>query len=563
MRKPIRLASLLAISAFLFASPLSAASLELHADTILYNGKIITVDKDFSIAEAVAIKDGKFVAVGKRKEVMPFAGKATKRIDLKGKSVIPGLNDSHNHMLTTGTGLRLVQLRDSKTLADVLGAIGSKAKSLKPGEWIETSGGWHESQLKEKRLPTLKELDSVAPDNPVYVARGGHTVVVNSKAFELAGITKETPDPKGGEFKRDPSTGELTGLLFETPAQEMIRKVMPRLTYKDKLEGLKTIVKEYNRYGITSVTEPIVIPASDEMKAYVELWQKGDLTVRTGLMISARKPEDVKSCQFYQGFGDPLLKISGIKMLMDGGVETAWMRDPYQIVPGEQEKPDFRGVQVFPSQAFKETCLIAARNGWHVETHGVGDKAIETIVDTYEEVDREVPIKDLRWTVMHIFIPTRESIDKMKKVGIWATVQDHPTYLGANQLKYWGEKRAAYAIPIRKLIDEGIPLGGGTDSSVVHYDPFLSLWWMVTRNTVTAGTLGPDQKITRQEAIKLYTIGSAYFTFDEKIKGSIEPGKLADLVILDKDILTCPENDIKNIRPVVTMLGGKFVYEAK
>jgi hypothetical protein len=382
-------------------------------------------------------------------------------------------------------------------------------------------------------------------------------------AFKLAGITKETPDPKGGEFKRDPKTGELTGLLFERPAQAMIQKVMPADTYRDKLEGLRTIMKEYNRYGITSVIEPGIFTNSEDLRAYMETWSKGELTVRTGLMVRATNPDHVKNCQFYQGFGDEMLRISGIKMLMDGGVETALLKEPYWIVPGEQEKEGYFGVQVFPAQLFKEACLLAAKNGWHVETHGVGDKAIDIIVDTYEEVNREVPIKDLRWTVMHIFLPTQQAIEKMKRIGICATVQDHPTYLGVNQLKYWGEKRARYAIPIRKLIDEGILLGGGTDAPVVHYNPFLSIWWMVTRNTVTAGILGPEQKITRQEAIKLYTIGSAHFTFEEKIKGSIEPGKLADLVILDRDILSCPEDEIKDMKPVKTMVGGKFVFEAQ
>jgi predicted amidohydrolase YtcJ len=535
----------------------------LDTDLILFNGKILTVDKDFRIVEAVAIRDGKFIATGKKDEVMRYAGEKTKLLDLGGKTVIPGLIDSHNHMLWTGTDFKQVQLRDCTSLEDVSRAISNRAKSVKPGEWIISSGQWHESQLKEKRLPTRQELDKAAPENPVYIARGGHTVVVNSLALKLAGVTKETPDPQGGEFKRDPKTGELTGLVFERPAHAMIRKVMPPDTYQDKLEGLRTIMKEYNRYGITGVIEPGIFANSDDLRAYLELWSKRELTVRTGLMIRATQPDHVKNCQFCQGFGDTMLRISGIKMMMDGGVETALLKEPYMIVPGEQEKEGYRGVQIVPTNVFKDTCLAAAKNGWHVETHGVGDQAIDLIVNTYEEVNREVPVGNLRWTVMHIFLPTDEAIEKIQKVGLAASVQDHPTYLGANQLRYWGEKRAAYAIPVRKLLDKGIPLGGGTDSPVVHYDPYLSLWWMITRNTVTAGLLGPEQKITREEAIRLYTIGSAYFTFEENIKGSIEPGKLADLVILDKDILTCPEDQIKSIRPVATMLGGSFVFEAK
>ena len=543
--------------------PSSSSSAGSDTEMILHNGKILTVDKAFTIVEAVGIRDGKILAVGRNDEIKRLAGEKTKVVDLQGKTVIPGLNDSHNHMLWAGTSFKLVQLRECKSIEEVLSAVTERAKSLKPGEWVISSGQWHESQLKEKRLPTRVELDRAAPENPVYIARGGHTVVVNSMAFKLAGITKETPDPQGGEFKRDPKTGELTGLLFERPAQALIRKVMPTETYQEKLEGLRVIMREFNRYGITSVIEPGIFLNTDDLRAYMELWQKREMTVRTGLMVRATNPDQVKSCQFGQGFGDTMLRISGIKMMMDGGVETALMKEPYLIVHGEQEKEGYKGVQVIPSNVFKETCIAAARNGWHVETHGVGDQAVENIVNTYDEVNREIPIGHLRWTVMHIFLPSQESLDKMKKIGIAATVQDHPTYLGSNQLRYWGEKRAAYAIPVRKLLDEVIPLGGGTDAPVVHYDPFLSLWWMITRNTVTAGKLGPDQKITRQEAIRLYTIGSAYFTFEEKAKGSLEPGKLADLVVLDKDILACPEDEIKSIRPVATMVGGRWVYEAK
>jgi hypothetical protein len=204
---------------------------------------------------------------------------------------------------------------------------------------------------------------------------------------------------------------------------------------------------------------------------------------------------------------------------------------------------------------------LAAKRGWHVQTHAVGDETIEVVVDSYERANAVTPIKDLRWLVQHIFLPTQESLDKMKSIGIIATAQDHPTLLGWNQLRYWGEERARYAIPLRTLLDDGIMVGGGTDACVVHWNPFLSLWWMVTRNTLTAGVLGPEEAITREEALRLYTINSAYTQFMEDKVGSIEPGKLADLVVLDKDFLTCPEDDIKDINVLKTMLGGKFVYE--
>ena len=546
---------------------MSDNQLSVYADMILYNGKIITVNKNFSTVDSVAIKDGKFIAVGKKKEVMQLSGDKTKRLDLEGKTVIPGLYDSHNHMMLTAVSFLLyVDLSNCKTMDEVLNAIEERAKSLGPGKWVITSGQWHESQLKENRLPHLKELDSVSPDNPVFVARGGHTVVINTKALELAGITKNTPNPPGGEFKKDPVTGEPTGLIFDK-ARQMVEKVLLPVTYEQCMDALRLVMKKYNRYGITAVIEPGFYPGDTGFKPYYDLWSKGEISVRTRILIAAFKPQDVieASKYLYRGFGDDKLRVIGIKSLVDGGIETSYLKDPYEIVPGEQEKQNYHGIQVVPQETLKEICRAAAENRWQMQVHVGGDAAIESLVDTYAEIDQEFPnsIKDLRWTVMHIMLPTQKAIDTMKKHGMIATAQDHPTYLGANQVKYWGKKRGSYAIPLRKLLDEGILVGGGTDSLVVNFNPFLSLWWMITRNTITAGILGPDQAITREEALKLYTINSAYCGFDENILGSIEVGKLADLVVLDKDILTCPKDDIRYIRPLKTMVGGKFVFEEK
>jgi len=564
LRKKIQVIAVLLIGLCLVCSSVGAADWSPDADLVLYNGKILTVDKNFSTVEAVAIKNGIFIAAGSKNEALKYAGNQTRKIDLNGKTVIPGLIDSHNHMMRTGVSfLKDVQLYHCEAMSDVLEAIGQRARELGPGKWVVTSGQWHESQLREKRLPNREELDSVAPDNPVYVARGGHTTVVNSKAFEIAGITKETADPPGGEFKRDPVTGELTGLLFERPAQSMIQKHIPPTTYDEVIDGLRYVLRKYNEYGIVGVSEPGFYVGPSSFTPYYVLWKNNELTVRTRLMIRAWKPEDAKSATEYlhQGFGDDILKVSGIKMLLDGGVETALLNEPYEIVHGEQEKENYHGVQVISTENLKGVCKIAAENGWHVETHAVGDAAIDLLVNTYAEINRTIPIKDLRWTVMHIFLPTQDALDKMKECGIWCTAQDHPTYLGANQVKYWGQERGTYAIPLRKLVDEGFIVGGGSDSNVVNFDPYLSLWWMVTRKTVTAGTLGPDQKVSREEALRMYTINNAYFTFEEDVRGSIELGKWADLVVLDRDYMNCPEDEIREMRPVMTVVGGKIVYE--
>jgi predicted amidohydrolase YtcJ len=262
-----------------------------------------------------------------------------------------------------------------------------------------------------------------------------------------------------------------------------------------------------------------------------------------------------------------MLKIGGLKFGMDGGVEGGYLKDPYLIVPGQQNDPNYHGMCSYPTQAsrdaLKNTWLLAAKNGWSVATHNVGDAAIEITLGLYEEVNKEVPLRDLRWRIEHLFLPELKDLDEIKNMGILITMQDHPVYLGNNMLVWQGFERASYGIPIRTVLNHGIFVGGGTDAPAgVDPSPFTSMWWMVTRKTLTTDEpLGPDQAITIEEALRLYTINNAYIMHWEDKIGSIEPGKLADLVVLDTDILTCPPDNIKSIKVLKTMLGGKIVYE--
>jgi len=464
------------------------------------------------------------------------------------------------HIMSAGVSSFLVQLKDCKNIADVVAEIGKAAAASNPGVWIQTSGAWHESQLAEQRLPNRWELDPVSPNNPVWIVRGGHTAVTNSYGFQLAGVDKNTPDPAGGEFKRD-ANGELTGLLFDT-AKSYFTPLLPVTTQQMRLDGMRAIMKDCNRLGITSIMDGGTDPNSGDWQAFLDLWQNKEITVRLGILMG--RPANVGALPFRQGFGDEFLRIPGLKYGVDGGVETAWLYDRYLIVPGEQENPNYYGVNTYPIATLKQKLLDAAKYGWMVTVHCVGDRAIDEVVKAYKEVEDEtgIRIRDLRWSIMHIFLPTPWALQTMADYGICATVQDHPTYLGVNQVRYWGEERARFAIPTRTLLDAGFKLGGGTDSPVVPHDPWLSLSWFVTRQTVTAGLLGPEQRISREEALYLYTMGSAYFTFEENIKGSIEVDKLADLVVLDRDYLTCPEDLIKAIKPVMTLVGGKIVFDA-
>lgn len=543
---------------------MTADLLTRHPDTVLYNGKLLTVDDDFTIADAVAIRDGRFLAVGSTEEMRALAGPETDEIDLGDRTVIPGLIDSHMHVRQVGMDLGRVALFDAREIEDVLSAIGDAVQEATPGEWILCSWGWHESQLREDRLPVRDELDRVAPDNPVFIPRGGHVAVLNSEGLTQVGIDAETPDPDGGTIVRDPDTGRPNGVVYETARTELVEPELPDRGYDDLVDDITRAMAELNSRGVTAAMEPGL--EQEELRAYMEVHGTGEATVRIDALVRIYNLKDVETgaAYFYRDFGDELLKIGGVKYMLDGGVEGARLSEKYEVVEGVQEQEDYYGHFILPpggEDELLEMLRTAADMGHQVQTHVVGDAAIELLLDLYEAVDAETPLENLRWTAMHLFLPTDEHLERMKSMGILPTVQNHSTYLGRNMEKLWGEKRASYAIPTRKIIDTGLPTGGGTDAPVVPWYPFESIWWMVTRDTVTAGELGPEQAISREEALELWTRGSAYTMHWEDEVGSIEPGKQADLAVLDTDILECPPDEIRNISVVQTYLGGEVVFE--
>ncbi len=534
------------------------------ADMILSNGRIHTVDEAFSTAQSVAIREGRFVAVGDDEEVRRHAGPGTEIVDLEGRTAIPGLIDSHIHQFYVGLNLPTVPLLEARSVADVQARIAERSLSVPPGDWIVGTSGWHESLLAEGRMPTRWELDEAAPRNPVIIPRGGHVVTVNSLALERAGITDETPDPVGGVIVRDPATGAATGVLLETAAY-FARRVAPLLPAEDEMADLlKAAMRELNSYGIVSVIDPVVDETS--IAVYRRLRDEGAMTVRTDLLYKASdKAHTERGIKAIAAeTGDDMLRFPGIKFMLDGGVEGARLHDPYRIVPGEQPHADYHGLLMTPpggEEEFVEALELVARAGLQAQTHGVGDEAIDVIVRAYAEVDARVPIPDLRWTLMHAFLPSPEAIETMSRIGILATVQDHPVLLGHNQRRWWGHERADPAIPVRDLIDAGLLVGGGTDGPVVPVDPFLSMWWMVTRQTLLGYAMGPEQAISAREALELYTINNACIMGLEDTLGSIEAGKFADLTVLSQDLLGVDPDEIRNTKALMTMVGGKIVYQ--
>lgn len=533
---------------------------------ILHGGKVVTVDDEFSIAQAVAIAGGRILAVGTDQEVMRYSGSETRRVDLRGRTVIPGLIDSHLHQLEAALNATYVSLLGARSIEDVVAAIGNRVKETPPEEWVQASSAWHESVLKEGRLPTRSDLDPVSPDNPVFIPRGGHVATVNSAALEVAGITEDTEDPEGGVIVRDPETDKPTGVLFESAVEMVVKHLPAPPPPEEQARLLREYMRELNSYGITGVTEPGI--DDEQIALYQELWRGGELSVRTNMLYGVYDQglsvaKDALS-NYDTDFGDAMLSFDGMKFQLDGGVEGARLLEPYKTVEGVQTDPEYQGVFLLPSGGWEEvekTYALAADAGWQVQTHAVGDATIDRVVDAYAKTNDNTPLESMRWAVMHVFLPTKESLSSMKDMGVLATAQDHPVLLGQNQVEYWGKDRASYAIPIRTLLDEGIMTGGGTDAPVLPASPFTSMWWMVTRDTLSAGVLGLEQAITREEALQLYTINNAYTQFAEKEKGSIEAGKLADLAVLSDDLLSVPAERIKNIEAVMTILGGEPVYE--
>ena len=535
-----------------------AASL-LHAqaappDTILVNGHVITVDARFSIAQAIAIKDGRFTAVGTDADIRKLAGPNTTTIDLHGQTVIPGLADGHLHDAGGGPG---VDLSRARSIPDVLTAIKARVQQSAAGEVIVTNSDWHEAQLEEQRLPYRHDLDSVSPNNPVVVVRGGHEYVLNSAALAKWNIKKDTPQPAGGRITRD-EHGELNGELIDRAKALVTLPAAPKLT----IEALQAQHRKLNEAGLTSIRYPGA--SVEQYRLLQEMARRGVLTIRVNQLMrfNADSAGSMRRAIAASGVkpdeGDEWLRVGGMKLGVDGGFEGGWMREPYAEPWGE--RGTFRGVNTMKQAPFTDVVKELNREGWRVATHAVGDAAIDEVLAAYESASAEQSIRGKRWTIEHGFIVEPDQFPRMKALGLVISAQNHLYLAGPSLVKYWGAPRASRVTPMRDYIDRGFVVAGGTDSPVVPYPPFWVIYHFVSRGTISGGVMGADQKVSRKEALQVETINNAYLTFEETLKGSIEPGKLADLVVVPEDILTVPDKDVERMRPSQTMVGGKVVY---
>lgn len=537
---------------------------DLVPDLIALNGRIFTMDAENAVAQAVAIKDGRFLALGSTAEIEKLAGPCTHRIDLGGRTVLPGLFDGHNHLMEVGIKLAMIRLDECKSPEEMMELVRERARLTPPGVWI-IGQGWNENNFTHERLPTRHDIDAATSEHPVILMRFFNMDLVNSYALRLAGIDCHTPDPANGKIERD-ADGEPNGLL-RARAKLLARQLVPQPTHEQMQQAIKSGCEEMNHFGITSVIDPGLYPW--EIRAYQAAHQAGMLSVRTGLMPSwhgFREEETeeqldsrARELGLASGWGDEWLRLVGLKMGIDGGTSshTAYMYEPFE---GETIVKNYNRLD---TDKLLRHFRAAQELNWDVGIHCCGDRSQDMTVDALAQVAREVPWPDARHSIIHAYFPTPRALDQMARFKIAAVIQ--PTFI------YWegdmifrdvGERRAQNYKPARKYLNHGVVLTASSDiPSTVSANPFIALYTLVTRRNNLGHLVAPDQAISREEALRAYTIASTWLTREEKLKGTIAVNKLADMVVLDRDYFGVREEEIKDIQADMTLVGGQVVWK--
>src|SRR5215471_88970 len=530
------------------------------ADVVAINGKVFTAREGAELAQGFAVKGEKFIAVGSTEAMRTHVGAGTTVIDLAGRFVAPGLADGHFHNEGGGSG---IDLSATRSIADLLAAVGAAAAEVKPGDVIVSNSDWHEAQLKEQRLPLATELDRVSATNPVVLVRGGHDYILNSAALRHWDIGKSTPVPDGGAMTRD-ANGELTGELVDN-AKRLVTLPPPAAV---SVADVLTTQRKVNAFGITSVRIPGSYKGEffQALGAILAARRQGALTLRyniylpgSGVRDPARIRDIIAKSPLKQDEGDEWLRIGGIKLLVDGGFEGGHMSEPFA---GEYGKGGtFYGLTVVPPKEYNAVVETINDLGWRATTHAVGDAAIDQVLDAYEAANAEHPIAGKRWAIEHLFVSRPDQLARMKKLDLVLSVQDH-LYLAAPTLRnYLGAERASQITPVKSYLDAGFLVVGGTDSPVVPFNPFFAFYHFLTRDTITDGVYGANEAVTsRKDLLRMITINYAKLTGEDHIKGTIEAGKLADFSVLSEDLLIVEAAKIPAMRALLTYVGGREVF---
>ncbi len=532
------------------------------ADLILTNGRFATMSRTRPFAEAVSIRAGKFSNVGSVADVLCEKGPSTRVIDVKGGTVIPGLNDSHIHPIRGGLNYNLeLRWEGVPSLSDALRLLKEQSRRTPPPQWVRVVGGWSEFQFKERRLPTLEEINAAAPDTPVFILHLYDRALLNAAALRAVGYTKDTPEPHGGEVQRDRS-GNPTGLLIARPNASILYSTLakgPKLSYGDQLNSSRRFMRELNRLGVTSVIDAGggFQNYPDDYKVIEELGRQGLLTTRIAYHLFTQHPKgELQDFQRWSGMvkpgqGDEFLRVNGAgEMLVYSAADFEDFFEPRPDMPPSME-PDLTAVVTH-----------LAKNRWPFRLHATYDETITRALDVFEKVNREVPLSGLRWFIDHAETISPRSIERVKALGGGIAIQHRMAFQGEYFIERYGAKAAENAPPIVRMLQMGVPVGAGTDATrVASYNPFVSLYWLVTGKTVGGTPLyGAANRLERTEALRLWTVGSAWFSGESDKKGMIAQGQLADLAVLSGDYFSVTDEQIKGLESVLTIVGGKVVH---
>lgn len=548
------------------------------ADVIFINGNVITVDDSSPTAQALAISGDRILAVGQTDEIRLFEGKGTRVVDLGGRTIVPGLIEGHTHPISAALAEKDGEVPTIHSFQDIKEYVQGIAEELPDDELIFVPKVYS-TRLEEGRYPDRYELDEFSGGHPVMLDNG-YASALNSKALQLAGITRSTRDPENGKIIRGKNREPL-GLVLG--ARQLVSNLLNRRDFseEDRLWALREIQKVYHQVGITSMIDGAQGAAG--LRIYQKLRELGDLTVRTTVTyrVNSEAPiEEVKETILeigaISGFGDEMLRIGHLKFALDGGIliGTAYLREPYgnnTQVYGFSD-PEYRGVLRVPREKTIELVKFANRLGWRVTAHSTGGASTDLLLDAFEEADREISIRDRRFSIIHGNFLNTKALKRAAGLGVVLDMQPAWYALDGPALsKVLGTERMKTFQPYKSAFDAGIIVAGGADhmikfdskEAINPYHPFYGMWMVVTRETWDGTVFNPEEKISRMQALKMWTINNAFNTFEEHLKGSIEAGKLADLAIISKDYLTCPEAEIKDIETLVTIVGGKIVFIAE
>lgn len=522
-------------------------------ELILYNGLITTMHATVPEATAVAVRDGRFLAVGPDADVLALAGARTRRIDLGRRRVFPGFIDAHAHPWWAGVYALKAVACDKISIEAIQAVLRARAAATPPGHWVR---GYLYDDGKTPRPLTRADLDAAVPDHPVLVEhRGGHTGFMNSRAFEKVGVTTSTPDPPGGRYERD-AQGDLDGRVADKALEAVLAKIPDELTREEHRRGIALSAKLYASHGITSACEADARP--EALQGYQDARESGELRFRCYCMPDIEALDRYIAAGLHTGFGDSMVRIGAIKQFADGSIaeRTAWLAQPYEGMG------DYTGLEVGTRESLYEHSRKAWLAGFQLATHANGERAIDRMLGIYEQLERELPRRDPRFRLEHCTVVTPELITRMKVLGAIPVPFSGYVNFHGDVLHFYGEARTERMFAYRSFLDAGLRPPCSSDYTASPPDPMLWLYSMTTRRDPTGHVWGESQRITLAEALRAATLDGAYASFEEHDKGSIEPGKLADLVVLAADPLALPPETWLGIKVERTMLGGAWVYEA-